>query len=55
MKDEGALIYSIGIFAGADAADTTTNTNAYMHGVSSNYPEASTYTNLGDRAEDSDY
>lgn len=25
--------------------------NAYMHGVSSNYPDATTYDNLGDRAK----
>ena len=55
MKDAGTTIYSIGIFEGANSRDTTTNTNAYMHGVSSNYPNATRYTNLGTRVENGDY
>lgn len=42
-------------FGGADTTDTAENFNAYMHGVSSNYPDATTYTNLGERAENSNY
>lgn len=55
LKNGGATVYSIGVFAEADPADTSKNFNAYMHGVSSNYPDASSYHNLGARAENSDY
>lgn len=55
LKLGGAVVYSIGVFAEADPADTSKNFNAYMHGVSSNYPGASSYRNLGARAENSDY
>ena len=55
LKNGGATVYSIGVFAEADPADTSKNFNAYMHGVSSNYPDASSYRNLGARAENSDY
>lgn len=55
LKQGGAVVYSIGVFAEADPADTSKNFNAYMHGVSSNYPGARSYRNLGTRAENSDY
>ena len=55
LKANKTLIYSVGVFGGADTTDTTENFNAYMHGVSSNYPDATTYTNLGERAENSNY
>lgn len=66
MKDDGALIYSIGVFDGANPADTQSNFNIYMNGVSSNYPDASATYNgsgtgstwnptLGTRAKNSDY
>ena len=58
-----ADIYTIGVFAGADAgspelseAETwteTKKTNAFMHGLSSNYPNAESYDKLGTRAKDS--
>lgn len=48
-----ADIYTIGVFGSADASDTTGRFNAYMHGMSSNYPNAEEYTNLGTRAKDS--
>lgn len=45
MKDEGAAVYSIGIFKGADpnvdpVPDSTSVENKFMHAVSSNYPSA---------------
>jgi len=40
IKDGGALVYSIGVFQGADPSDTSDNFNQYMHGMSSNYPTA---------------
>ena len=48
-----ADIYTIGVFDSANASDTTGPFNAYMHGMSSNYPNATTYNNLGQRAKDS--
>lgn len=59
MKGEGTLLYSVGIFEGANPenlSDTTTNRgNLFMQSVSSNYPEATAYNQLGERAKDSDY
>lgn len=59
LKDDGATVYSIGIFERADPSkdEATTNNrfNAYMHAMSSNYPKATEWNNLGARAENSDY
>lgn len=62
MKDGKATVYTIGIFSGADpAADPskkgTSDVNKFMHAVSSNYPDATSYASdkLGARAENSDY
>lgn len=71
LKANGADIYTIGIFDGADpsavpTAEGTSNENKFMHAVSSNYPSASSsITNegfrkkwvidYGTRAENSDY
>lgn len=56
LKDGGATIYTIGVFKDADPTDTTkSNFNRYMHGMSSNYPNATSYDSLGTRAEDSNY
>lgn len=62
MKDSKATVYTIGIFSGADpAADPskkgTSDVNKFMHAVSSNYPDATSYASdeLGTRAEYSDY
>ena len=62
MKDGKATVYTIGIFSGADpAADPskkgTSDVNKFMHAVSSNFPDATSYTSdkLGTRAENSDY
>ena len=58
-----ADIYTIGVFKDADASVTghtgwgqwsdKERFNAYMHGMSSNYPKATAYNNLGERAKDS--
>lgn len=70
MKDAGAMVYSIGIFEGADPAkypdpQRVYDENNFMHAVSSNYPSA-TYSektswwsseyewSFGDRAKGSD-
>ena len=55
LKSNGTLIYSIGVFADADPSDTTKRFNGYMHGVSSNYPDATAYNSLGQRVPNSDY
>lgn len=60
LKDENTLVYTIGMFADANPSNTSTSTtnqfNAYMHAVSSNYPKASAWNSLGDRAsQDSAY
>lgn len=47
LKASGTTIYTIGLFSGADPSDTRGSSNAYMNGVSSNYPNAISYTNLG--------
>lgn len=54
LKDNGALIYSVGVLDDANTSVTNDEINAYMHGVSSNYPNATAYNNLGDRATDKD-
>lgn len=48
-----ATIYSIGVFKDADANSTKDKFNKYMHGMSSNYPNATAYDNLGTRATNS--
>ena len=62
MKEKGATVYTIGIFDDANpAADPTnywtSNENKFMHAVSSNYPNATSYTtnSLGKRTENSDF
>lgn len=47
LKDNDTTVYSIGVVSGANPDDTTGRTNAYLNAVSSNYPNASSYTNLG--------
>ncbi len=67
MKDDGTLIYTVGIFSGANpkasiTSDHTSNENKFMHAVSSNYPKA-TYNqtwggyqfNFGTGSADSGY
>lgn len=50
MKDSGTTIYTIGIFSGANPADISGRQNSFMNAVSSNYPKATAYNKLGDRA-----
>ena len=54
LKDADTKMYSIGMFSAANPDDTSNRFNAYMHGVSSNYPDATSYTNLGNRATNAD-
>ena len=60
MKTNGAAVYTVGIFEGADSSDPTKSsdkTNRFMHAVSSNYPNATSYSlrTMGERAVDSDF
>lgn len=55
LKQSGVTVYTIGVFSGADPDDISGRANAYMNGVSSNYPNASTYTNLGKREQGNYY
>lgn len=55
LKDSGTTIYSVGVFSKADPSDTSGNFNAYMNAVSSNYPKATTYRNLGTRVDGGSY
>ncbi len=55
LKNDKTLIYSVGVFDGADPdadPEYTSDFNRYMHGVSNNYPNASGYgfRDLGQRA-----
>lgn len=57
LKGGGTEIYTVGIFDGAAPNDDptsprTSNTNRFMHAVSSNYPNATAYNNVGERAKD---
>ena len=41
------MVYSIGIFASADPSSLSSKENQFMHAVSSNFPKATTYYDLG--------
>ena len=47
LKDQGDMVYSIGIFASADPSSLSSKENQFMHAVSSNFPKATTYYDLG--------
>ena len=73
LKDKGVLVYSVGVVNGANPdapinTDEKENINAFLHSVSSNYPDStgwhtsgswwggeSGYWDMGDRAPDSNY
>ena len=48
LKDGGATVYSIGIFASADPSSLSSNENQFMHAVSSNFPKATKYNDCGE-------
>lgn len=50
-EKRGGLVYSIGIFGGADADSLQSSENQFMNAVSSNYPNATAYNNRGDRVD----
>lgn len=55
LKNANTMVYSIGMFGGANPDDTGATGphrfNAYMNGVSSNYPKATSFENLGQRVD----
>ena len=60
LKDGGTTIYTVGIQSGANPSIDpnswgATNENKFLHAVSSNYPAATKYDELGARATDSDF
>lgn len=55
LKDGGATVYSIGIFASADPSSLSSKENQFMHAVSSNFPKAIAYNNRGDGDKDAGY
>lgn len=55
MKDAGTTIYTVGIFSGANPADISGRQNSFMNAVSSNYPKATAYNDLGDRVTGAAY
>ena len=60
LKDGGTTIYTVGIQNGANPSVDpngwgATKENKFLHAVSSNYPAATEYDELGARATDSDF
>ena len=55
MKQDGTLIYSIGVFQDADPSDTNENFNKYMNAVSSNYKDAQCIDNVAWPWDDPQY
>ena len=55
LKDQGDMVYSIGIFSSADPSSLSSKENQFMHAVSSNFPKATAYDKRGDGDEDAGY
>lgn len=55
LKDGGATVYTIGIFDKANANDMQSNSNKFMHYVSSNYPNATSWYYPGTKVNDGYY
>lgn len=54
IKDNGAKVYTIGIFTNANPNDNSSS-NRYMNYTSSNYPEAQNMSNYGDKIDSKYY
>lgn len=54
IKDAGATVYTIGCFGSLDA-DKKANVDTYMNYVSSNYPNATSMTSGGTKADPANY
>ena len=61
LKDADTLMYTVGVFDGADSnqmnadAQPAGEMNAYLNAMSSKYPKAQSYTQLGDREGTREY
>lgn len=55
LKDQGDMVYSIGIFASADPSSLSSKENQFMHAVSSNFPKAIAYNKRGGGDKDAGY
>ena len=55
LKGDNTTVYTIGVVTNANPADTSGKTNAYLNAVSSNYPNAKSYTDLGDGGDNGYY
>lgn len=55
LKGDNTTVYTIGVVTNANPADTSGRTNAYLNAVSSNYPNAKSYTDLGDGGDNGYY
>lgn len=52
MKQDGTLVYTIGVFEDANPSDTNSDFNRYMNAVSSNYPQAECTNWSGQQSND---
>lgn len=55
MKSDGVTVFTVGIFTGADPADSTLSANKFMNYLSSNYPEARSMQSPGRAGEKGGY
>ena len=55
LKDGGATVYTIGIFKNANANTGTTDEDKFLHYVSSNYPNATSWNNPGTKVNNGYY
>lgn len=58
LKDAGYTVHSVGIFRDANPGNVdngTSDANRFMHALSSNYPNAVSYRDLGERASNDYY
>lgn len=55
LKDGGATVYSIGIFASAKPSSLSSKENQFMHAVSSNFPKATAYDDCDGGDKDAGY
>lgn len=55
IKDDGAKVYTIGIFNGANPDDTSDESNEFMNYTSNNYPYATDMYNAGQRGSGNYY
>lgn len=55
LKNAGSEIYTVGVMDDANPQDYSKKINQYMHAVSSNFPNATSYTNRGSQIDNPHY